>query len=669
MKSAWCFSPLKPRSANSFLLAALLLAGAAALATPARAGAPDWLRAVARAPVPSFPPETNAVILFDEQITTVTDKGEIKTVYRRAYKILRPQGRERGNVVVVYDDETRLTFLKAWAIPAEGKEYEVKEKDAVETSPFSGFLYADTRAKILKIPAADPGNVIGYEYERKRRPSILQDMWWFQEDLPVVAARFVLRLPEGWEYQNVWLNHPPSEPRAAGENQWVWEVNNVSAVEEEPSMPHLRAVSGRMAVTFFPREGDAQDKSHSSWREVGLWYSHVASASRQSSEEIRQKVAELTAGAKSTLEKMQRLAAFTQRDIRYVAIEIGTGGYQPHPAPDIFTNRYGDCKDKVTLLSTMLGEIGIDSYYVLLHSDRGAVAPDFPSMMNFNHVILAIRLPQDVSVNSLYAVEDHPRLGQLLYFDPTDNITRLGYLPASEQASYGLLVTEDGGELRRLPLLPPSTNRLTRSAKFSVSPTGALSGEVDEIRWGSPATYRRAQLLDSPTTDRQKVLEDFLSSFLPGFRLTGASVQNLESYDQNLLMKYRFVARNYAQSVGDLLLLRLRVLGEKGSSVLERKPRKYPVEFNDAELHTDAFEFVLPEGYRVDELPAPVEVSYPFAEYHSRVEVEGNVLRYTRTYQIKDVRVSVDRLADLKKFYGAVAADERASAVLKRINQ
>ena len=61
---------------------------------------------------------------------------------------------------------------------------------------------------------------------------------------------------------------------------------------------------------------------------------------------------------------MKILANYMQRNIRYVAIEVGIGGFQPHPAADVFAHQYGDCKDKATLLSTMLKQIGIDSYYV-----------------------------------------------------------------------------------------------------------------------------------------------------------------------------------------------------------------------------------------------------------------------------------------------------------------
>jgi transglutaminase-like putative cysteine protease len=72
---------------------------------------------------------------------------------------------------------------------------------------------------------------------------------------------------------------------------------------------------------------------------------------------------------------MRAIAQFVQRDIRYVAIELGIGGWQAHPAADIFTHKYGDCKDKVTLMSSMLSEIGIESYYVSINTRRGAVTP------------------------------------------------------------------------------------------------------------------------------------------------------------------------------------------------------------------------------------------------------------------------------------------------------
>ncbi len=236
--------------------AQLLLATVVLWVPSAVAATPDWLRAIAQQPLPKYPDDTNAVVVWDEQLTTLNPQGEIKTLYRRAYKILRAEGREHGTVVVYFDEETRLTYLKAWSIPAQGKEYEVKEKEAVETSPFSEGLYLDTRLKVLKIPGAEPGSLIGYEYEQKRRPYVLQDTWSFQEEIPVRHSRFTLQLPAGWEYNVFWLNHAAVEPHATSGNQWTWELENVPAVEREPSMPPWPAVAGRLAVTYFPREAD-----------------------------------------------------------------------------------------------------------------------------------------------------------------------------------------------------------------------------------------------------------------------------------------------------------------------------------------------------------------------------------------------------------------------------
>jgi hypothetical protein len=257
-------------------------------------------------------------------------------------------------------------------------------------------------------------------------------------------------------------------------------------------------------------------------------------------------------------------------------------------------------------------------------------------------------------------------LGDILYFDPTDSFTPIGQLPPSLQSSHGLLVLPDGGELVRLPLLPPTVNRLLRVGRLTLSPTGALSGEVQEIRWGSPAVSRRAQLLDMAAADRRKVLESFLAGFLTGVTITEIEVENLENHSENLVVRYRFEAKNYAKVTGDLLLLRPRVLGAKGDDILERKERKYPIEFDDATLQSDLYEIRLPAGFVIDELPPPAEVDTGFARYESKTQVESGVLRYTRTYQIQDVRVPVEKLEDLKKFYRRVASDERNSAVLKR---
>ena len=634
---------------------------------PARADVPAWMRSVASNPLPKYSAETNAVLLYDETTIAVKDAGEVHSIHRRVYRILRPSGRDRGVFNVSFDKETKVISMRAWSLPANGgKEFEVKEKDAVETQLTEGDLYSDTRHRILRIPAADPGATVAYEYEQRERPYILQDIWWFQSPDPVRQSRFILQLPPGWRYKAAWIHHEPVVPQEDGNNQLHWELGDISAVEEEAEMPPVQSIEGRMVVNYFPAAGTVGN-SMDSWQDVGKWYTALTGDRRISSVEIKKKVEDLAGGSADTLGKLRALAGFVQKDIRYVAIEIGVGGYQPHPAASVFSNRYGDCKDKATLLAAMLHEIGIDSFYVLVNTRRGVVTPEYPPGVNFNHVILAITLPSDASAGDLYAIVAHPRYGKLLLFDPTSTLTPLGDLPFYEQSNYGMLTAADGGELVRMPLLPPSVNRLSRTARLTLSPDGSITGSVEELRNGDPAESSRARLLAAQGGERAKVLESFIGSSVGGFTLTKATVGNLEAYDQMLILNYQFVAPNYAQTAGNLLLVRPRVLGEKASTLLEEKERKYPVEFDTATLQTDQFDLTLPQGYVPDELPPPVRIDFDFATYSSKVEmVSGNVLRYSRTYQVKEVVVPSSRLGDLKRFYRQILTDESSAAVFKK---
>jgi hypothetical protein len=71
----------------------------------------------------------------------------------------------------------------------------------------------------------------------------------------------------------------------------------------------------------------------------------------------------------------------------------------------------------------------------------------------------------------------------------------------------------------------------------------------------------------------------------------------------------------------------------------------------------------------VDELPLPTDADYGFASYHSKTAVNGNVIRYTRTFEIKELTVPVSQAEALKKFYRIIGADERNMVVLKQLGK
>ncbi len=674
MKNRLCCSP--ERRAPSTRQALSLFGVAVFLLTcvsPAAAGgdAPQWMHALVGVPLPSYDDKTDAVLLYSETNVTVLSADKTRTRVREAYKILRPSGRDHGTVFVYLNPHRKITNLHGWCIPAQGKDFEVKEKDAMEVSPSveNGELISDVKYKGFRIPAPDPGNIVGYEYEVEVLPFFLQDTWKFQAGDPVRASHYTLQLPSGWEYKASWLNYPEVKPAEMGGNVQQWAITDVKAIRSERYMPPKAGVEGQLIVSFFPPGGSAQKNELANWKNMGSWYRTLVGERVDASADIKQQVAALTGSKTATLQKMQTLADFVQHNIRYVAIELGIGGYQPHPAPDVFAHRYGDCKDKATLMRSMLREIGIESYHVVINTERGSVTRDTPAHNGFNHMITAIQLPDGLADPSLVATVKHPKLGKILFFDPTDEMTPFGQIQGQLQANYGLLVAPDGGELVQLPQQPATTNSIQRTARLTLEPTGTLKGDVKEVRLGDRAWTERWRLrLVTKDADRIKPIESLLGGSLSSFRITHATVTNLQRTDQPFGFDYSFEADSYAKNAGNLLLVRPRVLGSKSSGILETKElRKFAIEFDGPVRDTDSFEITIPPGYEVDDLPPPVDSDYSFASYHAKTEVQGNAIHYTRTFEVKELSVPVERSEELKKFYRIIASDERNTAVLKPV--
>ena len=210
-------------------------------------------------------------------------------------------------------------------------------------------------------------------------------------------------------------------------------------------------------------------------------------------------------------------------------------------------------------------------------------------------------------------------------------------------------------------------NSITRQANLTLDAKGTLKGEVSEVRLGERASSERGQLRTvTKDIDRIKPVETLLAASLADFHVTHATLINLEQTDRPFGFNYSFESPNYAKSAGNLLLVRPRVIGVKGSGILETKEhRKFPIEFEGPTSDTDAFEITIPAGYTVDDLPPPVDADYSFASYHSKTVVNGNVLDYKRSFELKELSVPASQADDLRKFYRIIAGDERSTVVLK----
>ena len=83
---------------------------------------------------------------------------------------------------------------------------------------------------------------------------------------------------------------------------------------------------------------------------------------------LPRKPSNFSAGLGSRKEKVKRLYEYVATNIQYLGYELGIWAIKPYPADFVLKvgKKKGDCKDKTTLLSTMLSSAGINSYPVLI---------------------------------------------------------------------------------------------------------------------------------------------------------------------------------------------------------------------------------------------------------------------------------------------------------------
>ena len=655
---------------STFALARLAVPALVALLLPAAAFAakdmvPDWVHTAMTQPLTGIGENARAVVLLDETTFVVGADGKAVEHRRRVVKILRPNGRDEGTVVVPFNADMKLLSLHVWSVGPDGQEYAVKDKDILEYGePNSGPLYSDDRYKVSQPPGRDPGGVIAYEYEQRQAPYRHEADWFFQDDIPQLHLSYTLELPPSYAYVASWAHHK-TEPAIDLEHQRTrWELASVPAIDLEhvPLAPSMKGLMGRMVLHYGPAGQTLP--ALGTWQEVGDWYDQLAHERMAANPEIAAKAAALTAGKTDFYDRAEAIAEFVQKDIRYFVIEKGIGGNQPHPAAEVFRNRYGDCKDKSTLLAAMLSTVGLRSILVLVDTERGFVDPEAPSVYG-NHAIAAIEIPVGYNSPKLRSVVMAKSGKRYLIVDPTWTQTAFGQLEANLQGGYGVLVEGAKSEIVQFPVLSPELNTIRRSATFALEADGNLKGSITEQRFGDLSERTRVMYSKGDAKEQESFRDRTLRRDFTSFNVSDFKIENVAALNKPVTTTFNLSAERYGRTMGPLLMVRPRVIGSEGFE-LDRKHRKYPIDLEQTMLDSDDYTITLPEGYAVDELPEPVKIDVGFAAYESSTKVDGNALHYTRTYTVREVLVAADRYPDLQKLAAVIQADEQNHAVFKK---
>ncbi len=452
-----------------------------------------------------------AATVLEKTIAIDVTGGQVRESVRLRVRLETATDLEDWAYYPVYlDDNRRLQSFEAWVVDSEGRREKVgrKRQDRVEYSG-EGAIESSHYFHVVEFPGLGEGSVLELAHVAVIDPYFSSDQIDLLEHDPITRLEVVARGVSRWR-----LDGP-------AEGLEVTELENGVAVRGRDlaaiDRPDLTAKGAASEPVLRYAWGDEQ-----SWQDVGRWYRGLLAGLPRQAQPVRRLAAELTTEEQAPRQRLEALLAYLRHKVRYVAVEVGIGGYRPSPPEQVLSRKWGDCKDKSLLLVDLLEDQGIEARpaLILLAGDR-RIDPAFPSPAQFNHLIVAV--PRD-------AVEIHdgdPVAGGYLFLDPTQTHGGGRWLNPGVQDQDALVITPEGGVLVRTPTLPRHERRVL-GVDLEISATGDASGRAGLRLEGASAIGFIEQMASAPRERTEEQILRIFEGLLPGARLSGAGWQQVD---------------------------------------------------------------------------------------------------------------------------------------------
>ena len=618
---------------------------------------PEWLSSLVHMDLGHFGDGSSVVILSDWTEFNVDASGKFVETDRRAMRVLNRRAADRFlDAVGRENNDTKVTSIQTWAISPSGHVTSSGKKDVVSAAAIAGFeLFDDSRVKVVQIPGAEEGSLVGYEVVTQGRIPIKGERFPLEGMNPVRMSELHVSAPSGslrW-----FVNHPETVSIVSqSPNAAVFRTENRPALPEEANSPPLSSIAAGVVVNYDPKGATALQ----SWQDAGRDYHVLFDNGEKPEGEIASEVNLLSAGHSSDLDKIDALYTFVSRQIRYVAIEIGIGGYQPHPAADVFKYRYGDCKDKANLLISMLSKIGIRGYPALVGTRGGVEAdPAIPTLATFDHMIVA--LPVSDSLRATVAgFPAYDSKTKILWIDPTSETNPIGQLPEMDQGVFALVAYPDRGDLLRIPETPPEMNGVQYSAHVSLRPDGKGTANVGVKYLGATSAREHGFYRGLSQGDILKVFERRVSNFVSEASFREATISGIEDSAQQVQEKYSFAGDFSSASSGDSWFLQPLFLSGIGIPEIGPRPRKLPMDIGPPFQIRGEYRLELPAGMKIDRIPNKTSAQSEFGELEVTYSLEGNVLTAKEVLSFTKSRISPEEYPSFREFVNSWFRAEKA---------
>ena len=601
-------------------------------------------------------PEEDAAFLLDDGVIRLEADGRGTRTYRQIVQVLRPSAVERlqEQSFSYSPSHQRLRLNWVRVVRPDGSVVSAKPahvQDADVPADTDDPVYSDRRVKRISLSGVAPGTIVDYSYTIEElkpfHPGDWYDWWGVSTGLQVARSRYVVDLPASVTphlYERN-LNFKRREQVVNGRRIYTWATGDLPKVKGEALAADSNDIYMSVAVS-----------SPTRWEDIASWYARLARPNSLGSPRVSAMTDSIVRGARTRADSIRRVHKWVAQDIRYVAISLGVGGYQPRKPDQVVRTGFGDCKDKATLFVTALAHLGIEAYPVLLNS-TGDVRREMPSIAQLDHEIAAVREGAGWQ-----------------FTDLTAGLVPYGSLPLGEQGEFGLIVRPDGSSQEvTLPAAPLEQNRAGRRVVVTLDTLGMVDGRYEEWATGAQQ-YSLRNGFSNPLDSAQKknIADKVAGRLFEGARGDSLVVFDGKDLEAEPRTSFRIVRGRAASVAGSNLLLQLP-FASMGTMIaaareLTEVPRVFPIDAGKfwGRMATETeYVYTLPEGWRA-ELPKSVKATSALGTYHSEYTLDGRTLRLRRHVTGGTGVLPKERVGEVAAWLTAIGADDAKVIVLTR---
>ncbi|MFL5348119.1 MAG: DUF3857 domain-containing protein [Hyalangium sp.] len=597
-------------------------------------------------------PNEDAVYLVDSTYVRVQKNGLTSEQHQLVVKVLNQRGVEdfRTQPVAYSPDRQEVYIMRARVTKPDGSivdSYGDSERNINE--PWTG-MYYDARAKMLNFPALAPGDVLELQYriEDTAQDNLLSDYFGQVENIqgiyPKLLFQFMVDMPkERPLYSNsakLAGVKATQEELDGGRVVYRFAEKNIPKVVAEPGMPGWAEVAVPLHVS-----------TYKTWEQLSHYWWGLVRDQLTPNDELRRTVEEVLKNVDRKNDKavISAIYNFVVTNTRYVALEFGIHGYKPYRVDQVLSRRFGDCKDKASLIHAMLKLAGVDSRMVLLRMrNLGNLTEDVPSLAAFNHAIVYVPKYQ-------------------LFLDGTAEFHNSHELPSADHRANVLIVDMEQG--KSTFMVTPEANAEDNLTKLSMDVTLKPDGSA-EVTGASTVTgqtapeYRRAY---RTTATRKSTFERAWAQSFPGLTVNEVTLNDTTLLDDDVQVGFKMAIPRYSEVLpgGALRFLPFgtgRTYQQAYATLVERR---FDLVLQGPWMNQFTLRYTLPAGYTVAELPPVMEEQQSWGRVRLTYRQEGDKLIAEGEVAMTSARVKADDYAAFRDFLGRVDSAFGRKVVLK----